>query len=111
MIAMRLGFRTACLLSIVALAVPLAHAAMAPHYERMRELHMLIDDAGLQAKLAGRPIDKIEALPGGLFRVSARRCTVDVREVSPPTNEPPIPGPRNFRLEAGPPRGRASRRK
>ena len=48
--------------AVATLAVSHADAVMAPHYERIRELHMLIDDADLQAKLAGRPIDKIEVL-------------------------------------------------
>ena len=56
-----------------------AAAALAPQYDRWIELQTIISDDSIPRKLWEHgPVDHIEARPGGIYRVWARRCYIDV---------------------------------
>jgi hypothetical protein len=83
------------LLATVLLAAP-AEAALAPEWQRLRELHRVIDESA--RLLGGRPIDAVERLEGGGYRVRAGGCELIVTIV-PMKQE--MPGPQAFSLAPG----------
>lgn len=90
---------TAALAILLATALPtVAVAALAPHYQRARELTAVIDAA--VPLLHFMPIDAVERIDRDLFRVRAGTCTLDVRIVDRPQSAT-IVGPRRFSVEPG----------
>jgi hypothetical protein len=77
-------------------------AALAPNYERLRELEAILGSQDLQQKLGAEPIQGIEATGPDNYRVWTARCSITVNLVSTPSN-PPIPGPRQFAIQIGDP--------
>ena len=56
-----------------------AAAALAPQYDRWTELQSVLADESIPRRLGEQgPVDRIEVKPGGIYRVWARRCYVDV---------------------------------
>jgi hypothetical protein len=82
-----------------------AQAALPPYWQRLREFQAILDSNELAQKLRDTPIDRIERPSGDLYRIHAGPCTLDIRIVDDPTDstQPPMPGPRRFRMEAGEP--------
>ena len=65
-------------------ALPAPTAAMVPPViQRVGELRSVLDLRGLSTMFA-EPIDRIELVAPGLYRVTAGRCHVDVRMVEVP---------------------------
>lgn len=93
-------------LALVALGITSASAALAPPYERVRQLSAVMDAASEAAGLlySTGPIDKIEAIDALSYRIWAKRCFVPVtlRVERPPADQPPMPGaPTRYRAELG----------
>ena len=82
-----------------------ADAALAPEYERIRQLHAVMTLAGdaARALYPHGAIDKIEAVGAGEFRFWAKRCFVPVILRIPETRTTPAaPGPPiEYRAELG----------
>lgn len=89
------GFTLAALLAGVAAS----HAALAPNYQRARELSAVID--AVAALVEGYPIDEVAYRGDYLYEVTAGPCTVEAKIVTIPT--PEIAGPLKFRVEPGEP--------
>ncbi|MDP4022879.1 hypothetical protein Q8W71_09620 [Methylobacterium sp. NEAU 140] len=68
-----------------------ASAAVPPDWQRVRAFQGVLDAAA--RVLDGRPVDAVERLDPGRYRVRAGPCTVTVRVVPRPRAEP---GPQNF---------------
>ncbi len=69
-----------------------AMAALAPQYDRWVELQTVMADQSIPKKLWEHgPVDRIEAKPGGIYRVWARRCYVDVT-IKTESNRSETPG-------------------
>jgi hypothetical protein len=80
-----------------------AAAAVAPWYERVRQLDAVMEMANEAAgKLAPKLIDRVEAQSDGSYRFGAKDCFVAATlEVLPP-NGPPMPGSRaDYRATLG----------
>jgi len=89
---------------LVAAAATPAAALLSPFYERLAELKAILADPSIAGRLeAHGPIDGVEASEPDLFTLKAGGCvlTVTVETVPPAAGEPPMPGPRKFRLKAG----------
>lgn len=92
--------------ALLALGMTSASAALAPAYERVRQLSAVMSVASEAAGLlySTGPIDKIEALDALTYRFWAKRCFVPVtlRIERPPADQPPMPGaPTQYRAELG----------
>jgi hypothetical protein len=82
-------------LAVALLAAP-AWAALPPQWQRARELHGVVDKA---VELFGnRPIEAIERLEGGAYRVRGGGCELVVTIVPKPQT---MPGPLAFSLAPG----------
>lgn len=79
-----------------------AKAALAPNYERARELTAAITAAA--PLLPTRPIDGVDYVAPDRIRIRAGTCTLDVEIVNVPRPGPPMPGPRRFEAKPGTPR-------
>jgi hypothetical protein len=65
-------------------AVPAA-AALAPNYQRLAELRMVLDNPGVADAFGpGDPIDRIQYVRPDLYRVVAGRCHLDVAIIGLP---------------------------
>ncbi|MCE4223013.1 hypothetical protein HCU64_04555 [Methylobacterium sp. C25] len=73
-----------------------AGAALAPEWQRVREFHSVVDEGA--RLLGGRPIEAIERLDGGAYRVRGGGCEVVVKIVPLPQQ---MPGPQAFSLAPG----------
>lgn len=81
-------------------------AALSPFHQRLAELGAILADPGITGRLeAHGPIEMIEAGEAGVYTLRAGGCVMTVRTVTvpPPAGEPPMPGPRKFRLAASEP--------
>ncbi|RTL70529.1 MAG: hypothetical protein EKK41_12510 [Hyphomicrobiales bacterium] len=92
--------------TLMALGMTSASAALAPAYERVRQLSAVMGVASEAAGLlySTGPIDKIEAIDALTYRIWAKRCFVPVtlRIERPPADQPPMPGaPTQYRPELG----------
>lgn len=79
-----------------------AAAALAPNYERLRELSAILGDDDLMQKLGHEVVDGIEATGDGRYRVWTGRCSIDVELAGTP-NAPAIAGPWQFTIRVGEP--------
>jgi len=75
-------------------------AALAPEYERIRELGAIIGSPELSQKLSGRVIEGIEAQAGNTYRVWTADCSLAVTLVDAPA-DPRIAGPWQFAIRVG----------
>lgn len=99
----RLPILAPAAVALAAGALP-AQAMLSPFHQRMVELKAILADTAITGRLeAHGPIDAIEASGPDLYTLKAGGCalTVTVATVPPPAGEPPMPGPRRFRLAAG----------
>jgi hypothetical protein len=88
----------ACSLALLA-ATP-AQAALAPNYQRLAELRAVLDLPAVAEAFGIEPIDKIDYVATDLYRLSAGRCTLDVRIVGLPMPRNMV-GARRFEARAG----------
>jgi len=96
---MRTALRLAAL-SMAALAAWPASAALAPEYQRIRELNAVLNHQGVVAAFGGTPIEAIEVVRTDLYRVRAGRCRLDVAIVGLPMPRG-MAGPRRFEARPG----------
>jgi len=80
----------------------IASAALAPNYERLRELEAILGDQDLIQKLGIQPIVAIEATGSSIYTVRTEKCTVAVT-LAGAANAPAIPGPWQFTIQVGEP--------
>lgn len=80
-------------------AVP-ATAALAPDYQRIRELDAVLNHQGVVAAFGGTPIEGIEYVRTDLYRVKAGRCRLDVAIVDLPMPRGMV-GARRFEARPG----------
>lgn len=81
-------------------AVP-ALAALPPQYQRAAELKAIIDNDDIPAAFpGGTPIDRVEYVSNDLYRVTAGKCSLEVKIVDQPMPEGLV-GPRRFELSVG----------
>ena len=99
----RLVFLAAIVFALA--AADTASAALAPNYERLRELAAILGDQDLVQKLGIQPIVGIEATGKSDYTVRTEKCTVAVTLVAAP-NAPAIPGPWQFTIQVGEPQCR-----
>ncbi|QDQ86478.1 hypothetical protein FMZ60_01925 [Alcaligenaceae bacterium SJ-26] len=82
-----------------------AYAALPPWAQRSVEFKAILEDQGVMKALPhGSFIQSLEYIGPDLYRVSAGRCTLDVRVKDRPMPEyqgVPMVGPRHFELEVG----------
>ena len=93
-------FTAACGLAFVA-ATP-AKAALAPNYQRLAELRAVLDLPAVASAFGSEPIARIDYVATDLYRLSAGRCTLDVRIVGLPMPRNMV-GARRFEARAGRP--------
>lgn len=81
-----------------------AVAALPPQYQRMVELHAVLDaaDAGGVPDQLGEIIG-IAHIGPDLYEIYGDTCTVLARIVSTPQKGPPVAGPRQFEVRLDPP--------
>jgi hypothetical protein len=96
------GRRGWCLLGLALMIAPGAHAALAPNYERIREIGEILQNQDLIRKLGLQPIDGIEVAGENTYRIWTEKCIVIVKLVSTP-NAPPVLGPWQFSVQVGDP--------
>jgi hypothetical protein len=83
-----------------------ASAALAPYYERTREMGEILSSPEVMSKLGTQnPIIGIEVVAPAAYRVRSAQCSVEVTLVSQSTSVP-IPGPWQFSIQAGEPQCR-----
>ena len=85
---------TVCCLALL-LAASQAAAALAPNYQRARELTAVID--AVAAAVPRYPIDKIISQGRDRYAVVAGKCTVIARIIGLPS-KPGLVGPRQFEV-------------
>lgn len=56
-------------------------AALAPNYERLRQIERVVGAPDLVAALGTDPVDRIEAVGPATYRVTAGKCAVEARIV------------------------------
>jgi hypothetical protein len=83
--------------------VTAASGALAPNFERQRELTAILDNPALAQKLGNRVIQGIEAQGDNTYRVWTADCSVTVTLIDASAN-PPMPGGRQFTIQVGDPR-------
>jgi hypothetical protein len=79
-----------------------ASAALAPNYERLRELEAILQNQELIQKLGIEEITSIEATRNTTYTIRTATCTVVVTLVATP-NAPPLLGPWQFTIQVGDP--------
>ncbi len=102
---MRLFLRTGLVaLTVAVVAGTPALAALPPQYQRMVELHAVLDaaDAGGVPDQLGEIVG-IAYIGPDLYEIYGETCTVLARIVSTPQKGPPIVGPRQFEVRLDPP--------
>ncbi|WP_395612938.1 hypothetical protein [Allosphingosinicella sp.] len=88
----------ACGLALLA-AAP-AQAALAPNYQRLAELRAVLDLPAVGSAFGIGPVDRIDYVATDLYRLSAGRCSLDVRIVDLPMPRGMV-GARRFEGGAG----------
>ena len=88
----------ACGLALFA-AAP-ARAALAPNYKRLAELRAVLDLPVVASAFGIEPVDRIDYVAIDLYRLSAGRCSLDVRIVGLPMPRGMV-GARRFEARAG----------
>ncbi|MCY1744024.1 hypothetical protein [Ensifer sp. SL37] len=84
----------ACL--VLVLATGQANAALAPNFQRARELNAVIN--AVAVAVPKHPIDKVISQGRDRYAVVAGKCTVIARIVGLPA-KPGVVGPRQFEVE------------
>ena len=87
-------------LGAAALAATPAQAALAPNYQRLAELRAVLDLPAVASAFGIEPIDRVDYVATDLYRLSAGRCTLDVRIVGLPMPRGMV-GARRFEARAG----------
>jgi hypothetical protein len=80
----------------------LTSAALAPNYERQREINAIVSSPQLNQKLANGVIQGIEAQGDSTYRVWSTNCSVIVTLVTV-SAAPGVAGPRQFTIQVGDP--------
>lgn len=89
------------ILSLTLLMGPAANAALAPNYQRAKELTAVID--AVAAELPRHPITEVVYEKTDSYRVTAGPCSVTAMIVSQPQKDGMV-GPRQFTVKLGTPR-------
>jgi hypothetical protein len=92
-----------CAVLLALAQADIASAALAPNYERLRELGEILGSDDVMQKLNHEVVDGIEATGSGSYRVWSVRCSVVVKLVGEPYEVPAIPGPWRFKIQVGEP--------
>ena len=79
-----------------------AQAALAPNYQRLAELRAVLDLPAVASAFGIAPIERIDYVATDRYRISAGRCTLDVRIVGLPMPRGMV-GARRFEARAGRP--------
>jgi len=87
-------------LGAAALAATPAQAALAPNYQRLAELRAVLDLPAVASAFGIERIDRVDYVATDLYRLSAGRCTLDVRIVGLPMPRGMV-GARRFEARAG----------
>jgi hypothetical protein len=96
---MRLPLRlAACGLFLLA-AAPV-RAALAPNYQRLAELRAVLELPAVASAFGIEPVDRIDYVATDLYRLSAGRCSLDVRIIGLPMPRGMV-GARRFEARAG----------
>ena len=82
------------------LAAAPAQAALAPNYQRLAELRAVLDLPEVASAFGIEPIDRIDYVAADLYRLSAGRCSLNVRIVGLPMPRGMV-GARRFEARAG----------
>jgi hypothetical protein len=91
-----------CAVLLALARADIAAAALAPNYERLRELGAILGSDDVMQKLNHEVVNGIEVTGGGGYRVWTARCSVTVKLVGT-ANVPAIPGPWQFTIQVGEP--------
>lgn len=94
--------RSAAALAVGAfiLSITPAFAAIAPHYQRLRELRALVDNNRIISAFGARSIDRIEYISLDLYRLSGGGCHLDAKIVDQPLPDG-MAGGQRFTIEVG----------
>ncbi len=85
----------------LALSVETATAALAPVYQRLIEFRAILDHPDvIEAFSTDHPIERIEYVSTDRYRVSSKRCHLDVDTVSMSRDSPAV-GARQFDVRPG----------
>lgn len=87
---------------LASLSTAPAEAALAPNYQRLAELRAILDLPAVATAFGIEPISRIENVATDRYRLSAGRCTLDVRIVGLPMPRGMV-GARRFEARAGRP--------
>jgi hypothetical protein len=88
-------------LSAAALAAVPAGAALPPNYQRLVELRAVLDHPGVGGAFGmDDPVERVEYVRPDLYRVSSRRCRMDVVIHGLPMPRG-MAGPRRFEARPG----------
>jgi len=98
---MRKRSAAAAAVAVLILSITPAFAALAPHYQRLRELRALIDNNRIISAFGGRSIDRIEYISLDLYRLTGGGCHLDAKIVDQPLPDGMV-GARRFTIEIGP---------
>jgi hypothetical protein len=90
---------------LVVVSADVAAAALAPNYERLRELEAVLGSDELAGKIGSRPINGIEATGPSTYRVWTDQCTITVNLVGA-SSTPAIAGAWRFTIQVGEPQCR-----
>jgi hypothetical protein len=93
-------FLAAAALALSALPALPAQAALAPNYQRLREINAVLNHPGVIAAFGQTPIEAIQYVRTDLYVVRAGRCRVDVAIVGLPMPRG-MAGPRRFEARPG----------
>jgi hypothetical protein len=77
-----------------------AQAALAPNYQRLAELRAVLDLPAVASAFGIDPVDRIDYVATDLYRLSAGRCSLDVRIIGLPMPRGMV-GARRFEARAG----------
>jgi hypothetical protein len=78
-----------------------AHGALPPKYQRLRELQAILNtSAVVEAFPNGEQIEHVRYVGPDRYRVSSKRCAVEVTIANDP-KAPAMPGPRRFLVKTG----------
>lgn len=85
---------------LVLLAAAPGQAALAPNYQRLAELRAVLDLPAVVSTFGIEPVDRIDYVATDLYRLSAGRCSLDVRIIGLPMPRGMVGG-RRFEARAG----------
>ena len=79
-----------------------ASAALAPEYQRIREIDAIVNNGEVMDALGnGEPFDKVEYIARDRYRVTAGNCSVEVRIADDPDRDREVAGARQFVMFVG----------